>query len=78
MERSGKVEIDPKRCKGCGLCVYQCPQKIITIGTALNQQGYYVAVVQSPARCTGCALCAEVCPDLAVAVFKSSGQDSPS
>ncbi|MEW6379813.1 MAG: 4Fe-4S binding protein [bacterium] len=66
----GRIEIDPQRCKGCELCVSQCPQKAITIGDALNQQGYYFAQAQHPERCTGCALCAEVCPDLAIAVFK--------
>ena len=66
----GRIEIDPQRCKECELCVAQCPQKVITIGASLNEQGYYSAVARHPKRCTGCALCAEVCPDLAITVFK--------
>ena len=72
----GRIEIDPQRCKGCELCVAQCPQKAITIGTSLNQQGYYFAVAKYPKRCTGCALCAEVCPDLAIAVFRGEDKEN--
>lgn len=65
-----KIEIDIQRCKGCELCISVCPQNIITIGDTLNQQGYYIAVVQHLEHCTGCALCAETCPDIAITVFK--------
>jgi len=73
MEKAvGRIDIDPQRCKGCELCVAQCPQKAIAIGTGLNQQGYYFATLLHPDLCTGCALCAEVCPDLAITVFRES------
>ena len=65
-----KIEIDIQRCKGCELCISVCPQNIISIGSTLNQQGYYVATTQRLDQCTGCALCAESCPDIAITVFK--------
>ncbi|MEW5802341.1 MAG: ferredoxin family protein [bacterium] len=66
----GRIKIDPQRCKGCELCMSQCPQKAIIIGGSLNRYGYYSAVFQHPERCTGCGLCAEMCPDLAISVFR--------
>lgn len=66
----GRIEIDPERCKGCELCIFHCPHKVITIGDRLNRQGYYFAVAQKLERCSGCALCAEVCPDMAIVVFR--------
>ena len=39
---TGKIVIDQKRCKGCGLCVAFCPQQIIALDTdKLNASGYH-------------------------------------
>jgi 2-oxoglutarate ferredoxin oxidoreductase subunit delta len=68
------ITIDLQRCKGCELCIPVCPKNIISIGSTLNQQGYYVAFAQHMERCTGCALCAEVCPDIAITVYEHDGK----
>ena len=65
-----KIEIEQERCKGCGLCVDACPEKILTIGDKLNLGGYYYAVVTDPESCVGCARCAEMCPDVAISVWR--------
>ena len=65
-----RIEIDERRCKGCGLCTIVCPFKLIELSGEINLQGYMPAVTKSLDKCTGCALCAEICPDVAIIVFK--------
>lgn len=69
-----KIEIDPRYCKGCGLCTTACPHKLIALATELNEQGFYPARISAEnlQRCTGCALCARLCPDCAISVYKSN------
>jgi 2-oxoglutarate ferredoxin oxidoreductase subunit delta len=58
-------------CKGCGLCVFVCPKKIIKLDTTrVNVQGYYPAMVNNMAVCIGCAACAKMCPDSVITVRK--------
>lgn len=66
----GKVVIDEEKCKGCGLCINFCPQKILKAGTHLNAKGYYPAVCIDIEKCTGCAICAIMCPDVAIEVYR--------
>lgn len=65
-----KIEIEAGRCKGCGLCVVNCPKKNIRLGKTTNQNGYFVAEQMDKSQCTGCALCAEICPDMAISVYR--------
>lgn len=64
-----RMTVNEDRCKGCGLCVLFCPQKIIELQThKLNARGYNPAIVTDMSKCTGCALCATMCPDVAIVV----------
>ena len=65
-----KIEIAPERCKGCGLCIANCPKKIIQIGKTANQSGYYIAEQTDASLCVGCSLCAIMCPDIAITVYR--------
>jgi 2-oxoglutarate ferredoxin oxidoreductase subunit delta len=65
-----KIEINKELCKSCGLCVKECPKKIIHIGSTINSKGYNTAMQTDDNKCTGCKLCAIVCPDSAIAVYK--------
>ena len=62
---------ETEKCKGCGLCVAACPQKIVAqeSGT-LNKKGYNYASCREPAKCKSCAFCAITCPDLVITVTK--------
>jgi 2-oxoglutarate ferredoxin oxidoreductase subunit delta len=62
------ITVDRDRCKGCELCVHYCPQKILSMSTAINAKGYFFAQIHDPGRCIGCMLCAVTCPDIAIAV----------
>ncbi len=65
-----RIEIDDRRCKGCGLCTIACPHKLVQLSDRINVQGYTPAFVTSQEKCIGCALCAEMCPDVAIMAFK--------
>jgi 2-oxoglutarate ferredoxin oxidoreductase subunit delta len=65
----GRVDVDPERCKACGLCIHFCPQNCFVPGETLNQQGNSPVKFLEEAPCTACALCAIVCPDMALKVW---------
>lgn len=62
VRRSYEVEIRPRWCKGCEICVRICPE------FCLGMDGLDKAVVVAPAACTGCRLCEWLCPDFAISV----------
>lgn len=62
-------EIKHERCKGCGLCVENCPKHVIQMSKKLNKQGYFTAEVVDQEHCTGCRLCAIACPDVGIDVY---------
>lgn len=67
----GYVEIDPEECKGCGLCVAACVQKVLSLSPQLNRYGYHPATNEEK-PCNGCGLCFYACPEPgAIRVFKS-------
>lgn len=53
-----RYEIDQKKCKKCGLCLYNfgCP--------AFYQEGDKIMIDKN--LCTGCGVCAQVCPNKAI------------
>ncbi len=65
-----KVEITKERCKGCELCITFCKQECLSVGTEINNGGYYVVVFDKEEDCIGCGLCAEMCPDMVIKVYK--------
>ncbi len=68
---NGKVTFNEDRCKGCGLCVNACPQKIISLDKSrINVKGYYPAVIQDMDKCIACGMCAISCPDSVITVEK--------
>lgn len=67
-----KIKIRTDRCKGCYLCVVNCPNALIKISPELGPRGVktvYFAPAKS-GKCTGCAMCAMICPECAIEVFK--------
>lgn len=68
----GKVSINEEFCKGCGICVSVCPQRLLKISSHVSKTSYRPAeFTDSEGKCTGCGLCAVVCPDVAIQVYKN-------
>jgi hydrogenase-4 component H len=62
----GKLEIDEKKCIGCGGCANVCPSRLIRFfdDGERTLMKFYIE------RCTYCARCAEVCPEKAITMTK--------
>lgn len=54
----GRVELDPRRCIGCGLCEYVCVSGAITV----TPKNHGCNWSYDPGRCAFCARCLERCP----------------
>jgi 2-oxoglutarate ferredoxin oxidoreductase subunit delta len=67
----GKITVNENLCKGCGMCVFACPLKIIALTDEINAKGYHPARCVQPEKCIGCCACAFMCPDVAITVEKN-------
>ncbi len=58
--------IDPAWCKGCGLCIAECPRGVLDWSEQRNAKGHRLPVVLVADDCTACRLCEFICPDFAL------------
>ncbi len=70
MAAKGTIVVDIERCKGCGVCINNCPQQVIQLSKKVNSKGYHFMEMQND-RCTGCTNCAVVCPDGVITVYRA-------
>ena len=56
------IDINPERCKGCGVCVASCPKDCIEIGGEINHMGYKYAQFKHT-DCVACGMCFYCCPE---------------
>ncbi len=71
MPAKGYVIIDKERCKGCSLCVINCPTECLALNTSdTNSYGLHYAYLAEPEKCIACQNCAVMCPDAAIEVYK--------
>ena len=67
----GAVVVEVERCKGCELCIVNCPQGVLAnIAQQVNGKGYPYVYMKNPEDCTGCTNCAVVCPDGVLTVYR--------
>ena len=57
------AEVDPDRCRGCGMCVTICQYHAPVLER--DAQGHQVARIQ-PELCKGCGTCPAWCPTGAI------------
>jgi len=65
-----EVRFDGNVCKGCELCSFFCPKKIISMSPHINNRGYSPAMVEEMDKCSGCKSCTLVCPEGAISLYK--------
>jgi 2-oxoglutarate ferredoxin oxidoreductase subunit delta len=72
MAVKGWIEVNLQYCKGCEMCVEECPQTVLALDMEqLTPKGYHpVHLIKD--GCTGCAICAVVCPEAALTVFREA------
>ena len=64
------IKVDIDRCKGCGLCVPQCPKHLIKMSDKMNEQGHFYPIIDKE-KCVACGLCCQMCPDLAITIVET-------
>ena len=67
----GHIKIEIENCKGCELCINECPQDSLEMSKNINKKGYHYAVLVDD-TCTGCTNCALVCPEAIITVYRES------
>ena len=64
-----RIIVNEEYCKGCEMCIINCPNNIIALSKEkLNSKGYHPAELTNEEKCTGCCACATMCPDIAITV----------
>lgn len=65
-----KIVVFHGLCKGCGICIAKCPQKVISFSK--TDLGYYSTptIEIDLEKCNGCGLCEIFCPDSGIRVDK--------
>ncbi|MCB9013633.1 MAG: 4Fe-4S binding protein [Bacteroidales bacterium] len=66
----GAIVVDTEKCKGCEVCVVNCPTNVIRLTREVNGKGYHYAYMEIPEACIGCSNCAVVCPDGVISVYQ--------
>lgn len=65
-----EVKIKKDICKGCQLCVFNCPAKHLELASSINKKGVPFAQVKSQTKCTGCGCCFYICPEQCIEILK--------
>jgi 2-oxoglutarate ferredoxin oxidoreductase subunit delta len=61
------IKVKKEKCKGCCLCVAECPRGAMRMSKEPNDNGNFYPVIDVD-RCVGCALCCQMCPDVAIEI----------
>ncbi len=66
------ISIDAKWCKGCEICIHNCPKGVLVLSEKRSDRGYRMPSVEFPEKCVGCLMCERLCPDLCIDVQKEA------
>ncbi len=65
------IIVDTDQCKGCRLCIVNCPKDVLEQADESSAKGYYPSIAVRPEDCNVCRICERVCPDLAISVHNN-------
>ena len=65
------ILIDENQCKGCQICIDQCPKKVFVISCQRNKKGFLLPEVKYDEECNQCLICEYICPDMAITVTEN-------
>jgi 2-oxoglutarate ferredoxin oxidoreductase subunit delta len=62
------ITVDKKFCKGCNLCIANCPLDVLAVSKERGSAGFLVPEAVKAEACNMCRLCEVICPDFAIVV----------
>jgi 2-oxoglutarate ferredoxin oxidoreductase subunit delta len=71
-----KIHINENLCKGCGICIRLCPNKVLNRSEELSSSGIYLPIALYEDKCTGCRICEDHCPDMAIFIEAVEGEEN--
>ncbi len=72
MARKAKqIDVDPKMCKGCHICIFVCPHDVLKKADVVDNRGFLLPEVANLEACVVCRLCEMECPDFAISVVEA-------
>lgn len=60
--RKAWIEVFEEFCKGCGLCIVDCPKDDLEFADHLNRKGFRPMQAKGE-NCIGCGICFYACPE---------------
>ena len=69
-KKAKQIDVDPKMCKGCHICIFVCPHGVLKKADAVDNRGFFLPVVADLEACVVCRLCEMECPDFAISVVE--------
>ncbi len=74
MPVKGWIEVNENYCKGCELCISECPQDVLALDlNRLTPKGYHPVMLKMDG-CTGCGICGIMCPEAALTIYREIPQ----
>ncbi|MCK5708813.1 MAG: 4Fe-4S dicluster domain-containing protein [Candidatus Aureabacteria bacterium] len=62
------IFLHSQTCKGCKICVAECPAGVLEMSDKQNEIGAFLPEVKRLDLCTGCTRCAVVCPECSIEI----------
>jgi len=63
-----RITVDKDYCKGCNLCIANCPKGVLAPSQERGKAGFLVPEAVHPEACSRCLNCEVTCPDFAIVV----------
>ena len=76
-KKAKQIDVDPKMCKGCHICIFVCPHDVLKKADVVDNRGFFLPVVADLEACVVCCLCEMECPDFAISVVEEQHLTKP-
>jgi len=70
-KKAKQIDVDPKMCKGCHICIFVCPHGVLKKTDVVDNRGFFLPEVVDLEACVVCRLCEMECPDFAISVVEA-------